>query len=294
MAISFMVVIAPNVWWLVGHDFLPFQYVDAHAKIAVGWYQYISYPLQWVGSQAFNLLPAAALLAFVFPGAKGAERDISAAAAFDRRYVTWLALGPFLLTTFIAAALGRLVITRWGFPLWSFAPLAWLLWFKPATEMRLLQRFTAGFVAVFVAVPIMYAAVEIGEPFVRDRPKATQFSGRALADIVTRDWHRRFDTPLIYVGGNEFLANNIAVYSPDRPHVIVHAQPELSPWIDKADLRRRGAVLVWRQGLGVADIEKLKATYGDIDIQPELRLPRQTWYPRRPNLMGYAVVPPRP
>ena len=294
MAIAFLVVIAPNAWWLAAHDFLPFRYVDERAKIAVHWYQYVGFPLQWIGGQALNLLPAAALLALVFPGARGVERDASAAAAFDRRCVTWLASGPFLLTTLIGAALGRLVVAMWGYPLWSFAPLAWSLWFKPAVDMRSLRRFAAGFIAVFIAAPLIYAAVEIGEPFIRDRPKATQFPGKALANIVTGDWHRRFGTPLTYVSGSDFAADNVAVYSPDRPHVIVHGELEISPWIDPADLRRRGAVLVWQEGVVGSDVEKLKGTFGDIDIQPVLELPRQTWYRRRPDRIGYAFVPPRP
>lgn len=294
MAIAFVVVIAPNAWWLVGHDFLPFHYLDARAEVAVHWYQYIAYPLQWIASQVLNLLPAAGLLALVFPGAKDSERDVSAGATFDRRYVTWLALGPFLLTTLTSAVSGRLFIAMWGYPLWSFAPLAWLLWFKPSMDIGSLQRFAAAFIAVFIAVPAIYAVVEIGEPLVHDRPKATHFPGEALADIVTRDWHRRFGTRLTYVGGSDFAANNVAVYSPDHPHVIVHGELKLSPWIDKVDLRRRGAVLVWQEGLLGSDIKELKAIYGDIDIRPVLELPQQTWYLRRPDRIGYAFVPPQP
>ena len=131
----------------------------------------------------------------------------------------------------------------WGYPLWSFAPLALLMWLKPVADTQALRRFAVAFIAVFVAFPIIYVATEIGEPLARDRPKATQFPGRALAEIVTRDWHNRYGTPVTYVGGSEFVANNVAVYSLDRPHVVVHGELRLSPWVDVGDLRRRGAVL---------------------------------------------------
>ena len=49
----------------------------------------------------------------------------------------------------------------------------------------------------------------------RDRPKATQFPGKRLAEEVTRAWRAKFSTPLPFVGGGEFAANNIAVYSAD-------------------------------------------------------------------------------
>ena len=291
MAISFAVVIAPNVWWLIGHDFLPLQYVDGRARAALHWYQFIAYPLQWIGSQALDLLPAAGLLAILY---LRENRKISDSKSLDRRYVTCLALGPFLLVTTISALLGRLVIGMWGYPLWSFAPLALLMWLKPVTDTQALRRFAVAFIAVFVAFPIIYVATEIGEPLVRDRPKATQFPGRALAEIVTRDWHNRYGTPVTYVGGSEFVANNVAVYSLDRPHVVVHGELKLSPWVDIGDLRRRGAVLVWEEGLQGGNLDQLRATFGDLEVQPVLILAPQTWFPVRPRRVAYAIVPPRP
>ena len=166
----------------------------------------------------------------------------------------------------------------WGYPLWSFAPLALLMWLKPVADTQALRRFAVAFIAVFVAFPIIYVATEIGEPLVRDRPKATQFPGRALAEIVTRDWHNRYGTPVTYVGGSEFVANNVAVYSLDRPHVVVHGELKLSPWVDVGDLRRRGAVLVWEEGQQGGNLDQLRATFGDLEVQPVLILAPQTWF----------------
>ena len=57
-----------------------------------------------------------------------------------------------------------------------------------------------------------------------------------------------------YVAGTEFAANNVAVYSPDRPHVVVHGRPQISPWIDMSDLKKRGVLLVWEDGLPLAHV----------------------------------------
>jgi hypothetical protein len=139
-------------------------------------------------------------------------------------------------------------VAMWGYPLWSFAPLAALMWLGPTDDPDKVRRFAKGFLAVFVAFPLVYAAIELFEPAFRDRPKATQFPGQRFADIVTAAWHAKYGTPLTYVAGAEFPVNNLAVYSPDRPHVVVHGRPSLSPWIDMNDLRRRGAVIAWEGG----------------------------------------------
>jgi 4-amino-4-deoxy-L-arabinose transferase-like glycosyltransferase len=300
MAAAFALLIAPNAWWLVHNDFLPLHYVDERAHTAAQSYQYILFALQWIASQALFLLPAAALLALLYPRAQWAQRPApDDHAAFNRRYVTALALGPFLVTTAIATVLGRLAVAMWGYPLWSFAPLAVVMWAAPATDPRRLRWFAGALIAVIVGWPVVYAAIELGEPFLRDRPKATQFPGRLLAAAVTTHWRAQTKQPLTYVAGaevgtgpGEFAANNVAVYSPDRPHVVVHGNPRLSPWIDPEDLDRRGAVLVW-EAAAPGLPEQLRIAFPRAQMQRPLVLPRQTLYPRTPATIHFAIAPPR-
>jgi hypothetical protein len=147
-------------------------------------------------------------------------------------------------------------------------------------------------------MPLAYLIVEGLEPLVRDRPKATQFPGRQVAAAVTQRWREKFSTPLPYVGGGEFATNNIAVYSPDRPRVIVHANVDLSPWIDRADLRKRGAVLVWEDGqVDAPALARLRSDYPGLEVKAPLVLPRQTLVARgrvQPVRVHIAIVPPRP
>ena len=290
-AALFFALIAPHVYWLAEQSFLPLQYANARAKVATHWHHVVTFPLQWLASQIFFLAPAIALVALA------ASRSGSANDSFARRYVTVLALGPFAVTTFMAIVLGRLPVAMWGYPLWSFAPLAALMWWPPSEPARQ-RRFAAGFLAIFIAMPLGYAIVEGFEPLLRDRPKATQFPGPALAQRVTQAWREKFSSPLPYVGGGEFATNNIAVYSPDRPRVIVHADPSLSPWIDRADLSRRGAVLVWEDGqVDDRGLAQMRSTYPGLAVQAPLTLPRQAFVARdklKPARVHFAIVPPRP
>jgi 4-amino-4-deoxy-L-arabinose transferase-like glycosyltransferase len=297
MGLSFLLVLAPHVAWLIDSDFQPLRYADMRAVVAIHWYQWITFPLRWVASQVFFLLPVLALLALAtFNGrARRLEDD---GARFARRYVTMLALGPFLIVTLGAALTGRLPVALWGYPLWSFAPLAVLAWRAPS--MPAPRLFWPAVLAVLLAMPLAYAADELLEPLVRDRPKATDFPGRALADTVTRQWRAATGTPLVYVAGadfpssgaGEFAANTVAVYSDDHPHVVVHGELAFSPWVDPADLVRRGAVLIW-EGVGSLP-PNLRATFPAAELQPPLTLPRQTLYPRRPAVINWAIAPPHP
>jgi hypothetical protein len=302
MALTFVIVIAPNAMWVVDHDFLPFRYVDERAQSAVHWYDYLVHPLRWVVSQVQFTFPALVLMALLYGRADGGLRPCAGEAAlFDRRYVTALALGPFAVTTIVAAMLGRLPVAMWGYPLWSFGPLAIVMWLKPISDDRPLHRFAVAFIAIFIAFPLVYAAVELWEPLVNDRHKAAIFPGRALAETITQQWRDRTGTALVYVGGaevgtgpGEIAVNNVAVYSPDRPHVIVHGNPRLSPWIDLADLERRGAVFVWEQETTDPFVPAhLRETFSRLEMQPPIALARQNRFSRAPEIIGYAVVPPQ-
>jgi len=300
MAAVFLVVLSPHLVWLVQHDLMPFRYVEERATVASSLGQMLLFPLRWTLGQIGFLVPLLVLLAL----ALRAPRDAAAAqpSAFAQRYVMALAFGPFLVTTLLAALAGRLPVAMWGYPLWTFLPLAAVVWWPRQLSAVSLRPFAAAFLVWMMALPLAYAGAELLEPLVRDRPKATQFPGRQLAETLTAQWRARFNTPLAYVGGakevgtgpGEFPANNVAVYSPDRPHVLVHGDIALSPWIDPADIAARGAVLVWQGGKEGEIPAGLKAAFPHAELQPPLTLPRQGPFVRAPVVIHSAVVPPQP
>jgi len=291
MAAVFLIVIAPNAWWLVDSNFLPMRYVTERAKTAGHWYQYITYPGLWVLSQAFFIFPTLILLGLtLFPRRPAADAQVQIN-AFTRRYVTLLALGPFALVATIATLTGHRPVALWGYPLWLFLPLAALVWFGPVTDPQRKQLFAAGFMFLFLLGPAVWITAYVVEPYVRTRPKATQFPGQALADRVTAIWHEKTGTPLAYVAGTEFVVNNIAVYSPDRPHVIVHGRPAISPWIDIDDLRKRGAMVIWEVGLPAAYVDEWRQTFGAEGDPVIFELPRQR--AGQPVRIAYWLIPPR-
>jgi hypothetical protein len=294
MALAFLLVIAPNLWWLVRTGFMPFTYVEEQAHVAAGWLDIVRFPLEWTGGQIVFLAPAIALVALVYAGRSPVAAAVDADARLARRLVTVLALGPFVLTTLIAIATSRHPLGRWGYPLWSFAPLAVMLWLGPVTEAARLRVAAAGILALLAGFPLLYAGAEVLEPLVRDRPKADQFPGRAVAAIVTDAWRKRFGTPLVYVAGREFPANTVAVYSPDHPHVVPHGDPKLAPWVDRADLARRGALVIWDER---GPLPGWAATFPGLEPQPPIVLPRRVWVGGKglaPVRVTYAFAPPRP
>ncbi|MGE0565165.1 MAG: glycosyltransferase family 39 protein [Pseudolabrys sp.] len=299
MAVSFLLVMSPNLWWLARYDFLPFRYVDLRAEVAHRWYQYVTFQFEWIVSQIFFVLPSIIILGVLFVGAGLRRRG--GIEPFTRRFLAALALGPFLVTTVSAAVLGRSPVPMWGYSLWIFAPLAVLVWFEPAYSGARLRRLVAVVTAVFVSFLASYATIERFGPLVRSRPVASHFPGAELAGIVTAEWRKRTGMPLRYVSGTadgfgpgEFAANNVAVYSPDRPRVIVHGDFRLSPWIAPDDVRRHGAVVVWQPTRSGRELPPgLMETFPNLEVQPRLTLKSASPFARQPVLVDYAFVPPQ-
>ncbi|MFO1185782.1 MAG: glycosyltransferase family 39 protein [Bauldia sp.] len=291
-AVVFLLVLAPNLWWLVTHQFQPFVYAEESARAATRWSEYLTFPLRWAVSQIAFVAPAFLLLLVVsYRGSLAVAPAASSEEAYARRLLAALALGPFLITVAAAAALGKMPLPRWGYPLWSFMPLAVLLWWPPISTPRRRAVFAAAFGLVFAAFPIAYLVGEIFEPLVRDRPKATDFPGEEIAMRVTEIWHRRTGQPLAYVGGTEFPTNVVAHYSPDRPRVLAHGDLSISPWIDPADLRRRGVVLIV-EGEDSGFVESWRRTFPNVEPGGTISVARRTLVTTNPASVTFAFVAP--
>jgi hypothetical protein len=112
---------------------------------------------------------------------------------------------------------------------------------KPVITPARLKSFLFVWLALFVGIVIAYCTSLIRAP----EPSSANFPGQIIANTLTHEWHDKYNTPLAYVVGPRWLAGNIAYYSEDHPHVYIEANKKFSPWIDEAELRRKGAFFVW-------------------------------------------------
>ena len=183
MALVFAIVIAPNVWWLVNNDFMPFHYVDDRAAPAARWYHYLLFPLRWTGGQlAVSAAGAGACWrCCTCRAAPVKRRTASADAAFNRRYVAALALGPFVVTT-VVAAVARAAADRACGAIRCGRSRRWrvLMVWPPALDAAQLRRFAAAALAVLIAFPSALRPRSSASRSSATGPKATQFPGRAV------------------------------------------------------------------------------------------------------------------
>jgi len=287
-ALIAVVVASPHLVWLVGNDFLPFRYAEARAAPVHGLLDHVLHPLAFLVGQIAWLLPSAAIaLPLVWPPA---PKQQPAADAFDRRIVTLLTFAPCVLLIVGSVISGRGLITMWGYPFWLFLGLWLVIWLGPAIEAARLRRIALTWGAVTALYAIAFVAQYAVLPFFDHRYRASVFPGHRLGAEIAARFRAATGEPLAYVIGSMWLGGNISRYSAERPRTLIDGKSERAPWIHLADLKRRGAVVIWSDG----DRTKVPPNYAgfapDAEVQPPLTLPMR--WGNGEMTFGWAIVKP--
>ena len=290
--VTALIVTAPHLVWLIANDFLPFAYAEGRAAPARGLFDHILHPLGFAAGQLFFLLPVLVIAAPLL--LRGRAPVATTADAYDRRIVTLLAFGPVVTLLVLLALTGRGAIAMWGYPIWLCLGLWMVVTVEPALERIQLTRIVAVWAFVTVAFVIAFVANYVVLPSVDGRYRAVLYPGEALGTEIARRFRAATGHPLRYVIGRMWDGGNVAHYSSDGPRVLVDGDPARAPWIDLADLKRQGAVVLWT-ALDARPYD-LRAVLGDAAagaaVQPSFTLP----FHRGPHVLhvNWAILYPRP
>ena len=291
-AALFLLVILPNMIWLFQHDFIALKYAAARADLreTPGWADHVINFLDVWGTYLLRLIfPLAALL--LLPRGKD-----PGSSKFDRLFIFAVALAPMILSSLFALLMGGNVHESWLTPYFVFAPLILIMWYRPVPARTPLKRLAV----LMITASLFFMGITAYEflyrrPYAGKRCNPQIFPGKKLATILTGEWRKRFAVPCPYVVGDRKNSCYMCYYSPDHPKAFFDHDPKLSPWIRPEDLRRRGAVIIWRGGRTPEYLN----LYPDIIHLAPIKLERQipawvrTFVPApRTEIFHAAFVPP--
>jgi len=261
-AATALIVMAPHLVWLVRSDFLPFAYAEHRALPSRGLIDHVWHPLQFAVSQLFFLLPSFLIAAplFIPRKAKGEPPLRLGGDAFDLRIVAWLAFGPIATVLAMAAVSGRGTVAMWGYPLWLYLGVFLVMAARRIFTERRLARIVLTWAIVFASLALAFIANYAVLPRFDHRYRAVFFPGKALASELSQRYRAATGEPIAYVIGSMWDGGNVAHYAPSQPRVLIDGEPQRAPWIDLADLKRRGALVVWTAG----DLRHLPAQFAAV------------------------------
>src|SRR3990167_944759 len=115
---AFLLIMTPHFYWLTQHEYITVAYMFDRASAIPSWVNHLFFPAQFVWQQFEVLLPALIIFALLFLGKEPrTESPRPVVAAFDRLFLLYAGLGPFVLTVILSFVMGIKLRAGWGMPL---------------------------------------------------------------------------------------------------------------------------------------------------------------------------------
>ena len=212
---------------------------------------------------------------------------------FAGSFVKAFALWPALLATIIAVLAGARLPIGGAAPLLVLSGLAVVIAAGDSIELRHPRILGFAWAGLLVVPAIFVPIVIVLLPWTTGTELKVAQPATAMGRYFGESFMRRTGHPLAIVSGDARLAELVAIAAPSRPSVYFVADPAHSPWVSAADIRDKGAVVVWRApDTNPAPPPEIKAQFPD--LIPEV--PRTFARPVRgrlpPLLIGWGVIRP--
>lgn len=243
--VAFVLCLAPHVAWLLAQSHGPLQYAQAAAgqdDLAGSMLRAVKFALAHVAFAAIAWLLLARALVAPSRG-RGLWAAITAPMRPAADPVWVLAAGPILLTMLATVVVGARTAWVWGLPIGAALALLGALRAQAAGAMpdvaALWRSLTLIGVVIAVAAPLWWWREAAHEAPAVAEPR------EELAQAVDALWRGQSGRPLPWVSGTRALAASVAFYAASHPRYWSVWAPEIeTPWVDLADLRRRGGIIV--------------------------------------------------
>lgn len=288
----FILMMVPHMWWLTQHQYITITYMFDRGSAEPSYYNHLFFPLQFLWQQFEAFLPALIIYLMLFIGRKPLlETPPIRVRAFDKAFLFYAGLLPFLLTALLSLVLGIKLRAGWGMPLMTF----WTLWLFAMLAPRLTTTKIYSLLAgIFTLLSALLMGYSISIIHSADTSSAN-YPGTEIAAVLTQRWHNQYHQPLMYVAGPRWTAGNVAFYSPDHPAVFMEWDLKRSSWIKLDDMRKHGAIFIWEISNKETLPDEVKKAFPKLS-QPEILTFdwQRNRYHLAPVKLGIAFLPPEP
>jgi hypothetical protein len=162
-----------------------------------------------------------------------------------QNFVYVFALAPAFGGSLVAALFGVGHVVGGAAIALLMSGLAVVLLSGEVIHLRRLRVLRAAWLAVIVAPVLAVIATTVVQPWFASTEIATSIPSSAIGRFFGENFERRTNRPLQAVAGDPQLAALVAL-GPSRPHLLLDATPERTPWMTLAKFNELGGVVVWR------------------------------------------------
>lgn len=212
---------------------------------------------------------------------------------FARRFVFTFAIAPPVMGSVLGAAMGRSDAIGGAGVALLMVGLAVVVGTGDAIALRQ-QRVLRQVWALVIGLPALVALTShLVVPWLAQTSQAEAIPSAEMARFFADNFQRRTGKPLPAVAGDPALAALVSL-GPTRPHLLIDADPQRTPWITPARFVETGGVVVWRatDTIGAPPPDLAQRFPG---LVPELPQVFESLLAgrRTPPRIGWAIVRPK-
>ncbi|HEX3114160.1 MAG TPA: glycosyltransferase family 39 protein [Bradyrhizobium sp.] len=289
-----VVLVLPWLIWLIRADSLGLPHWPAIAQLS-------GRALHWAALVGGLLLATSGILLLVALNSGWFSRNSEEAPTIyrppvdplARDFVYFFTIGPALMGSLVSGLFDLDRVAGGAGVALLMSGLAAIVASGDVVLLRRQRLLRLVWTAAIIAPALVALVATIFLPWTGGGEVATSLPARAIANFFGDSFERRTNHPLRAVAGDPQLAALISL-DPGRPHLLLDATPERTPWLNLAKFGETGGVVVWRAtdtiGTPPADIAQRFP-----GLVPEV--PRAfEWFVtgRQPLLrVGWAIVRPK-
>jgi Dolichyl-phosphate-mannose-protein mannosyltransferase len=162
-----------------------------------------------------------------------------------RDFVYFFAIGPALAGSLIAGLFDLDRVAGGAGVALLMSGLAIIVASGDLVHLRRQRLLRSVWAAAVIAPALVTVAATVFLPWTGSSEVATSLPARAIAHFFGDSFERRTNHPLRAVAGDAQLAALVALDAA-RPHLLLDATPERTPWLNLAKFNETGGVVVWR------------------------------------------------
>jgi Dolichyl-phosphate-mannose-protein mannosyltransferase len=208
-------------------------------------------------------------------------------------FVSAFALVPALLATIVAVLTGDRTPIGGTAPLLVLSGLAVVIAAGNSVQLRHQRLLGFAWAGLLIVPAVFIPAVIAVLPWTTGTELKVAQPASAMGRFFAESFVRRTGRPLAVVSGDDQIAELVALAAPSRPSVYFAADPARSPWVTAADIRDKGAVIVWPTlDTNPAPPPDIKAHFPDLVPEVPRNFPRPVRGRLPPLLIGWGVIRP--
>jgi 4-amino-4-deoxy-L-arabinose transferase-like glycosyltransferase len=241
-AATCLVVLAPNLYWLIENHFISIIY-HVEVERSIGATAVLLNTLDCAAAYPAYLSLAIIVLWFCLrPWTAAMVSSVVGNWPVKRKIVGCIAFLPGVLPILLMPLTGIAVHSPWTFPTYFFVPLAIVM----APRLRVTHRIAAatlGAAVLFSILVLVASPILMVVGYLTAKPdRAAPYV--ALSHIATDLWRSRTGRPLEFITGSTYRAWHLTFYSPDHPKFVPNPSRLLTQAQAEAIWNERGVLAI--------------------------------------------------